>query len=112
MNNTQVTQLALHEQRISNMENYQSKIENKIDQLLTKLDNQYVLQKNYEKDLKILITKDTEVEQRLQCISETMVTLDQMKSYTRSQFWQKVMTSAGTAVITLVVALIVYELTK
>jgi hypothetical protein len=45
-------------------------------------------------------------------IKQSMVTQEQMKSYQRSQFWQKFFTALGTAIITLTIAFIMYEVNK
>lgn len=112
MTQNQETQLALHEQRISAIELYHTKIDAKLDKLLERLDNQYVLQKNYEKDLKQINEQDTQINEKLAIIEQEMVTKEQMKQYQRSQLWQRFMTflgGVGTAALTW---LIIYELQK
>ena len=112
MTKTQETQIALHEQRISAIEISSSRVESKIDLILEKLSTTVVTKSEYEKDVEAQKEVNDTVEKELESIKKNMVTKADMENYNRSQFWQKVMTSAGTAFITITIALIVYELTK
>lgn len=105
MTKSQETQLALHEQRINAIEAYHVRIDTKLDQLIEKLDNQFVLQRNYEKDIK-------QVEARLQEIESSMVTQSDMKQYQKSQLWQKFMSGLGGIGIAALTWLILFELAK
>lgn len=106
---TTETQIALHEQRINTLELAYPRFESKIDQILEKLSTTVVLKVEYEKDVEDQKKVNKAIYAELEDIKSCMVTKSQMESYNRSQFWQKFITSVGTAIIT---ALIVYELTK
>jgi hypothetical protein len=106
---TTETQLALHEQRISAIEISTSRVEGKIDLLIERIDNRFVTKQEYEKDVKDQKAVNDTLISEVDAIKTCMVTQEQMKSYQRSQFWQKFLTAVGTALIT---AVVVYEATK
>lgn len=112
MPKTTETQIALHEQRLNTLEAAYPRFETKIDLILEKLSTTVVTKSEYEKDVEAQKEVNDTVEKELEAIKKNMVTKADMENYNRSQFWQKVMTSAGTAFITITIALIVYELTK
>jgi len=105
----QDTRLALVEQRTTAIENFTTRFEVKLDRLIDKLDNQVVTKKEHEADMKNIKADYDSICRRLKDIEDNMVTQEDMKTYRSSQFWQKLITAVGTAVIT---ALIIYELTK
>ncbi len=112
MTKTQETQIALHEQRITAIEVYHKTVDKKLDIILEKMDNQFVTQRNYEQDLKRFLKTDIEIETRLTQIEKNMVTQEQMKYYQRSQFWQKVMTFLGGVGVSIITAVLLYEVSK
>ena len=105
----QDTRLALVEQRTTAIEMYHTRVEAKLDRLIDKLDTQVVTKKEHEADVKDIKKDYDNICKRLKEIEDNMVTQEDMKTYRSSQFWQKLLTGVGTAVIT---ALIIYELTK
>lgn len=105
MTKSQETTLALHEQRITAIEAYHVKIDHKLDVLIEKLDNQYVLQKNYEKDFR-------NIDSRLKDIENGMVTQSDMAGYRKSQFWQKAMSVLGGIGISAITWLVLYEIAR
>lgn len=109
---SQETQLALHEQRISAIEISSSRVESKIDLLIERIDNRFVTKVEYERDVKAQKEVNKALMSELELIKESMVTQEEMKSYQRSQFWQKVMTSLSSVLLTIFAALVIYELTK
>lgn len=108
----QDTRLALVEQRTTAIEMYHTRIEAKLDRLIDKLDNQVVTKKEHEADMKNIKADYDSICKRLKDIEENMVSQDDMKSYTRSQFWQKVMTAIGTMFFTIMGGIILWELTR
>jgi hypothetical protein len=109
---SQETQLALHEQRISAIEISSTRVESKIDLLIERIDNRFVTKVEYERDVKAQKEVNKTLMSELELIKESMVTQEEMKSYQRSQFWQKIMTSISSILITVFAALVIYELTK
>ena len=112
MTKTTETQLALHEQRISAIEISTSRVEGKIDLLIERIDNRFVTKQEYEKDVKDQKAVNSTLISEVEAIKSCMVTQEQMKSYQRSQFWQKVFTALGSAIITLTIAFLMYEVNK
>jgi SNF2 family DNA or RNA helicase len=106
---TTETQLALHEQRISAIEASSSRVESKIDLLIERIDNRFVTKLEYERDVKNQKEVNQTLIEEMEKIKDCMISQEQMKSYQRSQFWQKFLTAIGTASIT---AILIYEITK
>jgi hypothetical protein len=112
MTKTTETQLALHEQRISVMEVSATRVESKIDLLIERIDNRFVGKTEYEKDVEDQKAVNKTLVDEVELIKQAMVTKEQMKTYQRSQFWQKFFTAIGSAIITLTIAFIMYEINK
>lgn len=106
------TQLALHEQRITAIEKYSSRVENKLDILIEKIDNRFIGRIEYRKDVEDQTKINISVKKELDEIKDTMVTKEDMEAYQKSQFWQKVMTFFGGLFMSAVTWLILYELSK
>lgn len=112
MTNTTETKIALHEQRINTLELAYPRFESKIDQILEKLNTTVVTKTEYEKDVKEQKCVNQVVEQELATIKDTMVTRTMMKDYTKSQFWQKVITFIGGIVTSALTWLVIYEMSR
>lgn len=106
------TQLALHEQRITAIEKYSSRVENKLDILIEKIDSRFIARTEYRKDVEDQTAINISVKKELDQIRDTMVTTKDMKTYQRSQFWQKVMTFAGGICMSAITWIILFELSK
>jgi chromosome segregation ATPase len=109
---TTETQIALHEQRLTTLENAYPRFESKIDQILERLDTRVVSKIEYEKDVKDQKDVNKFVEAELETIKSTMVTKSQMADYSRSQFWQKVLTFLGGIGYAILIAVVLYEVNK
>ena len=86
--NTEI-KIALIEQRVTSLEDYQKRIETKLDKILDKLDKEFVPRHEYEEDIRVI--------------------RDELKGYKSSQLWQKIIISIATAIF---VSIVTYEITK
>jgi len=109
---TTETQLALHEQRISAIEASSTRVESKIDLLIERIDNRFVTKQEYERDVKEQKVVNETMIDELEQVKRCMVTQEQMKYYQRSQFWQKVMTFLGGVGVSIITAVLLYEVSK
>jgi septal ring factor EnvC (AmiA/AmiB activator) len=109
---TTETQIALHEQRLNTLEAAYPRFESKIDQILEKLSTTVVTKTEYEKDVKAQKEVNRVVEEELETIKSTMVTISQMDAYNRSQFWQKLVTYVGGIGSAVLIAIVMYEVSK
>jgi chromosome segregation ATPase len=112
MTKTQETQIALHEQRLNSLESAYPRFESKIDQILEKLSTTVVTKVEYEKDVKAQKEVNCTVESELEAIKNSMVTQEDMKQYQRSQFWQKLVTYLGGIGSAVLLAIVLYEISK
>lgn len=112
MTKSQETQLALHEQRIGNLEAVMPRIESKIDSLIDKIDDAYVTRKEYTKDYTEQEKLNTKISEELEEIKETMVCKKDFKEYNKSQFWQKALTFFGGLGSAVLLWFIIEELKK
>ena len=112
MTNTTETQIALHEQRLNTLELAYPRFENKIDLILEKLTTTVVTKVEYEKDVKAQKAVNKVVEEELETIKSMMVTRSQMEGYQKSQLWQRIISAIGGMMITILGAVILWELAK
>lgn len=112
MTNSSETQLALHEQRISAIEKYSTRVESKLDILIEKIDSRFIARTEYRKDVEDQTAINISVKNELDQIRDTMVTTKDMKRYQKSQFWQKIMTFLGGLGLSAITWIILFELAK
>lgn len=112
MTKSTATQLAEHEIRISSIEKLLPKIDHSLEAINRKLDDNYISRREYDKRIKDQELYNQSIKTELDTIKENMMTQEDFKEFSRSQFWQKVLTffgGVGTAILTW---FIIHELTR
>ena len=110
MAKTHTTVLAEHEIRLNQIEGILPELALTLKSIDKKLDENYVARREYDKHIKDQTKYNKGVEKELSEIKDTMMTKDEFESFSRSQFWQKVLTFLGGAGATILVTLAIQAL--
>lgn len=112
MPKTNTTVIAEHEIRLNQIESILPELSLTLKSIDKKLDENYVARREYDKHLQDQTKYNKAVEKELKEIQETMMTKDQFNAFSRSQFWQKVLTFIGGIATPILIALTIYALTN
>ena len=110
MAKTHTTVLAEHEIRLNQIEGILPELATTLKSIDKKLDENYVARREYDKHLQDQTKYNKNVEKELSEIKACMMTKEEFEAFSRSQFWQKVLTFLGGAGATILIALAIQAL--
>ena len=110
MAKTHTTVLAEHEIRLNQIEGILPELALTLKSIDKKLDENYVARREYDKHIQDQTKYNKAVEKELSEIKETMMTKDEFESFSRSQFWQKLMTFLGGVGSAVIISLLITQL--
>lgn len=102
------TILAEHELRLGQVERLLPELSTTLKSIDKKLDTNYVNRREYDMQRDEQNAVNKVIRQELETIKDTMMTKQDFKEYSQSQFWQKVMTFLGGAGGAVLVALAIH----
>jgi hypothetical protein len=111
MAKTHSTILAEHEIRLGQVERLLPELNITLKSIDKKLDTNYINRREYDKHNTDQTLLNMEIKKELDEIKQSMMTQEQFEAFSRSQFWQKLLTFLGGIATPILIALIIYALT-
>lgn len=106
------TKLAEHEIRLGNLERVIPELNSTLKNIDKKLDDNYIARREYDRRVKDQELYNQSIKKELDEIRICMMTKEQFKDFTKSQFWQKVLTFLGGIGTAIIIAMVIEQLTR